>query len=52
MHHHLHATAETVRWGHWDGSLAPALVIKSGDTVTIDTLSGELEDLPDPTEQS
>lgn len=49
MHHHLHATAETVRWGHWDGSLAPALVIKSGDTVTIDTLSGELEDLPDPT---
>ena len=48
MHHHLHATAETVRWGHWDGSLAPALVIKSGDTVTIDTLSGEPDDLPDP----
>ena len=49
MHHHLGATVETVRWGHWDGSLAPVLTIKSGDTVTIDTLSGEPADLPAPT---
>ena len=49
MHHHLHADIETVRWGHWDGSISPALTIKSGDTVTIDTLSGEPNDLPPPT---
>jgi acetamidase/formamidase len=46
MHHHLHADVDTVRWGHWDGSISPALKIKSGDTVTIDTLSGEPNDLP------
>jgi acetamidase/formamidase len=46
MHHHLRADTDTVRWGHWDGSFAPVLKIKSGDTVTIDTLSGEPNDLP------
>src|SRR5262249_10715639 len=46
-HHHLPATPETVRWGHWDGSLPPALTVKSGDTVTVDTVSGEPADLPD-----
>jgi acetamidase/formamidase len=45
--HHLPAKPGTVRWGHWDGSLPPVLTIRSGDTVTIDTLSGEPEDLPD-----
>ena len=48
MHHHLPAKRETVRWGHWDGSLPPVLTVRSGDTVTIDTLSGEPADLPDP----
>jgi acetamidase/formamidase len=47
MHHHLPATPETVRWGHWDGRVPPVLTIKSGDTVTIDTLSGGPADLPD-----
>ena len=47
--HHLPAKPGTVRWGHWDGSLPPVLTIRSGDTVTIDTLSGEPEDLPHPT---
>lgn len=46
-HHHLPATPETVAWGHWDASRPSMLRIASGDTVTIDTLSGELEDLPD-----
>jgi acetamidase/formamidase len=46
-HHHLPAKPGTVRWGHWDGSLPPVLIIRSGDTVTIDTLSGEPDDLPD-----
>jgi acetamidase/formamidase len=49
MHHHLHADIDTVRWGHWDGSISPVLKIKSGDTVTIDTLSGEPNDLPPTT---
>jgi acetamidase/formamidase len=48
-HHHLPARPGTVRWGHWDGSLPPVLTIRSGDSVTIDTLSGEPADLPDPT---
>ena len=47
-HHHLPATPKTVRWGYWDGSLPPVLTIRSGDTVTIDTISGEPRDLPDP----
>lgn len=45
-HHHLPASAETVAWGHWDAARVPVLRIASGDTVTIDTLSGEPEDLP------
>ena len=49
--HHLPAKPGTVRWGHWDGSLPPVLTIRSGDTVTIDTLSGEPEDLPDASER-
>jgi acetamidase/formamidase len=47
MHHVLAATPETVRWGYWDGRLTPVLKARSGDTVTIDTLSGEPEDLPE-----
>lgn len=46
-HHHLAATPDTVKLGFWDGSLAPVLSIASGDTVTIDTLSGEVADLPE-----
>jgi acetamidase/formamidase len=45
--HKLEATPETVRWGYWDGSLAPVLTIASGDRVVIDTVSGEPEDMPD-----
>ena len=46
--HHLAARPDTVRWGFWDGSLKPVLTINSGDTVTIDTLSGEPANLPEP----
>lgn len=45
--HRLEASPETVRWGYWDGSLAPVLTIASGNRVVIDTLSGEPPDLPD-----
>ncbi|WP_397474712.1 acetamidase/formamidase family protein [Pusillimonas sp.] len=45
-HHLLEATPESVGWGYWDATRPPALEIDSGDTVTIETLSGEHEDLP------
>lgn len=48
MHHHLPSTPGNVHWGLWDGTLKPVLAINSGDTVTMETLSGEPEDMPDP----
>ncbi len=47
MDHHLASTPGNVQWGLWDGSLPPVLRIASGDRVTIETLSGEPEDMPD-----
>ncbi len=47
-HHHLKAQPGTVHWGFFDAGLKPILHVRSGDTVTVDTLSGEPEDLPDP----
>src|SRR5277367_6013151 len=46
MHHTLSSAPGNVQWGRWDGSLPPVLKIASGDRVTIDTLSGEPEDMP------
>ena len=48
MEHHLPSTPGKVHWGLWDATLPPVLRIASGDRVTIDTLSGEPEDMPDP----
>lgn len=48
QHHHLPSTPGTVSLGYWDGTLAPVLTVRPGDSVTIDTLSGELPDLPGP----
>ncbi|MBS7545869.1 acetamidase/formamidase family protein [Ancylobacter oerskovii] len=45
--HYLPAQPGTVNWGQWDAKLKPALTIRSGDRVVIDTLSGEPEDMPD-----
>ena len=44
---HLPATSETVRWGMFDSSFPPVLEVDSGDIVTVDTLSGEPDDLPE-----
>lgn len=44
----LRSTPGNVQWGLWDGQLKPVLRIASGDRVTIETLSGEPDDLPDP----
>lgn len=45
-HHSLSASPESCHWGIFDGTLAPALVLKSGDTATIRTVSGGPEVLP------
>ena len=38
-HHDLPATAATVHWGYLSRSLKPVLSVKSGDFVTIETLT-------------
>lgn len=48
MDHVLRSIPGNVQWGLWDGRLKPVLRIASGDRVTIETLSGEPDDLPDP----
>ena len=48
MHHHLEATPQTVHWGFLDAALPPALTIVSGDSVTIDCVSGLPGVLPAP----
>ena len=47
-HHHLEPGVETCHWGYFDATLAPALRIASGDTVTIDTVTGGPDVVPDP----
>jgi acetamidase/formamidase len=44
--HFLPANPQTVQWGIWDASIPPVMTLTPGDRITIDTLSGELEDLP------
>jgi acetamidase/formamidase len=46
-HHHLEPSVETCHWGYFDATLPPALRIASGDTVTIDTVTGSPEVIPD-----
>ena len=48
MHHHLKASGETCHWGFFDATLTPRLTIKSGDSVTIDTVTGPPEMHPKP----
>src|SRR6267142_610068 len=46
-HHHLHSSPETCHWGFFEAKLKPVLAIASGDEVTIDTISGGPEVVPD-----
>src|ERR1700689_2554951 len=51
VHHHLPASPETIHWGFFDAQLPPIRSVRSGDTVTIDTISGGpevLENCPYP----
>lgn len=38
-HHHLPAKADTIHWGFFSHAIPPALTIRSGDIVTIETLT-------------
>jgi len=42
--HYLPATADTVHWGYFSQSLAPELVVDSGDTITVETLTHHAND--------
>lgn len=44
--HLLLPAPETVHWGFFDAALSPVLEIDSGDTITLETLSGGPNDLP------
>ena len=38
-HHHLPASVDTIHWGYFSHAIPPALSIRSGDIVTIETLT-------------
>jgi acetamidase/formamidase len=42
-HHHLKASGSTCHWGFFDAKLKPRITIRSGDSVTIDTVTGAPE---------
>jgi acetamidase/formamidase len=42
----LRASPETVHWGFFDAGLKPVLTVASGDTVTLDSVSGGPDILP------
>lgn len=48
MTHRLKASPETCAWGYFDAAIAPALEIQSGETVTIETVSGGPDHVPPP----
>jgi acetamidase/formamidase len=45
-HHHLKASPQNCHWGYFDASRLPVLSVNSGDTVTIDCVSGGPAQLP------
>jgi acetamidase/formamidase/AraC-like DNA-binding protein len=46
-HHYLPVSPQTVHWGYFSRSLKPALHIRSGDFVTIETLTHHANDDPE-----
>ncbi len=44
--HRIAASPETIRWGIFDAAFPPLLTVQSGDTVTLECLSGTPEMLP------
>lgn len=50
MQHTLKSSVETCHWGFFDAKRAPALTIRSGDTVTVETVSGQPFLKPSPSD--
>src|ERR1700751_873003 len=46
QHYELRASPETCHWGFFDAGLKPVLTVASGDTVTMDCVSGGPDVLP------
>ncbi|MGF7148084.1 acetamidase/formamidase/AraC-like DNA-binding protein [Sphingomonas zeicaulis] len=46
-HHHLPVSPETVHWGYFSRALKPVLNVRSGDFVTIETLTHHANDDPE-----
>jgi len=46
QHHMLRAGPESCHWGFFDAGLKPVLTVASGDTVTIESVSGGPDVLP------
>lgn len=46
-HHHLKSSPETCHWGFFEAKLKPVLTVASGDEVTIETVSGGPDVVPD-----
>jgi acetamidase/formamidase len=46
VHHRIDAAPATVHWGYLDGRLRPVITVKSGDSITLSTVSGAKADLP------
>jgi acetamidase/formamidase len=44
--HSLTASPETCHWGYFESTTLPVLTVKSGDRVTIDTVTGAADHLP------
>lgn len=45
-HHQLAASPATVHWGWFDAALPPVLTVRSGDRVTVQSVSGSPANLP------
>ena len=45
-HFHLQSSPGTCHWGYFDAALRPVLTVRSGDTITIETVSGSDEIMP------
>ena len=45
-HHRLRATPESVHWGYFSRALPPVLTVRSGDTITVETLTQHASDDP------
>jgi len=48
MSKRIDAGVDTVHWGYFDAGLEPVASIESGETITISTVSGQLDTLPPP----